>query len=415
MSIQQQTHIRLAGTFADDPIEAETDADGCEVSVVLPCLNEAETVGICVEQAIAALRTHRITGEVLVVDNGSTDGSAEIAQRAGARIISEPRRGYGNALKRGMHEAIGKYVVIADADGSYDLADVWRFVQALRDGSDLVMGSRRLGVIEAGAMPWLNRWIGNPVLSGMLNLLFNTRVSDAHCGMRALSREAFRRMQISTPGMELASEMVVKAVLAKMRIKEIPIRLRPDGRSRHGPHLRPFRDGWRHLRFMLLLSPTYLFLIPAVLLMSLGITALAALSWGPVRIDGVGFDFHYMMLGSLFAILGFQILMTGLFAKTYSHAMRLGSADRTLEFLKSWFSLERGIIIGVVLFLAGFAVDARVLADWLEHGRRALNAIRPATVASTLMIIGAQTIFSSFFLSMLLMLPSGGPHAEQFP
>jgi glycosyltransferase involved in cell wall biosynthesis len=399
---------------AADAIETERDSDVCEVSVVLPCLNEAETVGICVKQALEALATQKLAGEVLVVNNGSTDGSAEIACHAGARVISEPRRGYGNALKRGIREAAGKYVVIADADGSYDLSEIGRFVQALRDGADLVMGSRRLGIIENGAMPWLNRWIGNPVLSGMLNLLFKSRVSDAHCGMRAVSSNAFRQMQICSPGMELASEMVVKAVLAKMRIAEIPITLRADGRSQHGPHLRPFRDGWRHLRFMLLLSPTYLFMIPAALLMISGTVALAALGWGPVRIDGVGFDFHYMILGSLFAILGFQIMMTGLFAKTYGHALRLRSADRTLDFLKTWFSLERGIAIGVVLFLAGLAVDARVLVGWLQHGRGALNAVRPATVASTLMIIGAQTIFSSFFLSMLLMLP-GGPSREHFP
>ena len=403
MPIHQQRGVRL-----EDGIAGAADGyspDRLEVSVVLPCLNEAETVGICVEKALECLDTLQVAGEVLVVDNGSTDDSADVARRAGARVISEASRGYGNALRRGIGEASGKFIIIADADNSYDLSDLERFVTALRQGADLVMGSRRLGTIENGAMPWLNRRIGNPALSGILNLLFKSGVTDAHCGMRGLSNEAFARMKISSSGMEFASEMVVKAALAKMQIVEVPVTLRADGRSSHGPHLRPLRDGWRHLRFMLLLSPTYVFLVPAALLILLGIAAMAALGWGPITIGGVSFDFHYMILGSLFTILGFQILMTGLFATTYSHAIRLGPNDTTWRFIRAWFSLERGIIAGTILFLAGFVVDARVLAGWLQYGMGALNAIRPATLASTLMIIGAQTIFSSFFLSMLLMLP----------
>jgi glycosyltransferase involved in cell wall biosynthesis len=376
------------------------------VTVVLPCLNEAETVAMCVTEALAALRQSAIDGEVLVVDNGSTDNSADLAERAGARVVHESRRGYGSALRRGAEEARGEYVVMADADGSYDLADIPRFVDELRDGADLVMGSRLKGKIEQGAMPWLHRRVGNPLLSGILNLMFKSRVSDAHCGMRAFTRNAFRRMKVSAPGMEFASEMVVKASLAGMRIIDIPVTLRPDRRSLHGPHLRPFRDGWRHLRFMLLLSPTYVFLLPAALCVAMGLLALLAPAFGPIRIDGVGFDYHYMLLGSLLTILGFQVLITGFFAKAYCHAARLGKDDWILDIIKRYFSLERGLIGGTILFAGGFAIFIKILAGWLASGMGELNAIRPATMASTLMIIGAQIVFSSFFLSMLLSLPS---------
>lgn len=405
MRIRQQGDLRASGRARTDLRVVNLTL---EVSVVLPCLDEAATVAICVRQALATLDAMGVSGEVLVVDNGSRDGSAEIARQAGARVIVEPRRGYGNALRRGVEEARGRFVIIADADNSYDLSDLERFIQPLREGADFVMGSRRLGTIERGAMPWLNRRIGNPVLSGLLNLFFGGRISDAHCGMRAVSKEAFARMRMREPGMEFASEMVVKAVLAGLRIVEVPITLRPDGRVDRGPHLRPFRDGWRHLRYMLLLSPTYVFMLPATVLILIGTIALAALGRGPLRIDGFAFDFHYMILGSLLTILGMQLLITGLFAKALSRMMRLSRDDRMLNWIDRWFSLERGLGIGAVLFLTGFVVDARVLALWLRHGMGELNAIRPATLASTLMIIGAQTSFSSFFLSMLLRL-----HADQ--
>jgi hypothetical protein len=262
-----------------------------------------------------------------------------------------------------------------------------------------------MGTIEKGAMPWLNRHVGNPFLSGMLNLMFSSKVSDVHCGMRAVTKDAFRRMNVSSSGMEFASEMVVKAALADMRIIDVPITLRPDGRTNHGPHLRPLRDGWRHLRFMLLLSPTYLFLLPAAICMTLGIGSLAILAFGPVRIGPMNFDYHYMILGSLLFILGFQLLVTGLCAKTVSHAVHISTADPLIDQLKRSFTLERGIVAGALLFVAGFGVDLWVLIGWLDRGMGQLNAIRPATLASTLMIVGAQTMFSSFFLSMLLQMP----------
>lgn len=381
-------------------VSAPTDAEACAVSIVMPCLNEAETVGTCVTKAVSTLQRLGLRGEVLVVDNGSTDGSQEIARRCGARVVSETRRGYGSALMRGAEEARAPHIIMADCDDSYDLTDLERFVAKLREGFDLVMGSRLRGKIMPGAMPWHHRWIGNPVLSGLLNLLFRPGISDAHCGMRAFTKDAYRRMQLQTTGMEFASEMVIKAALGNLRIAEIPITLYPDGRNRP-PHLRSFRDGWRHLRFMLLFSPTHLYLLPGALLMLLGLLPLVLLGGGPRQIGGLQFDVHYMVLGSLLTTVGYQIITIGVFAKTYSHAERLYAQDRTVAMLARYFNLERGLVLGVILFLAGFAIDLSILVHWLRTGMGTLNAVRPAIQASTLIIIGTQTIFSSFFLSML--------------
>ncbi len=372
-----------------------------EVSVVLPCLNEAATVGTCVEKALQALRRMGVAGEVIVVDNGSTDDSAAIAARCGARVVSEPTPGYGSALMFGIEAARAPFVIMADADDSYDLTHLEPFVSALRNGADLAMGTRLRGTIEKGAMPALHRF-GNPLLSGLLNLLFRAGVSDAHCGMRAFTKDAYRRMQLHTTGMDFASEMVVKAALAGMRISEIPITLHRDGRDRP-PHLRPFRDGWRHLRFMLLISPLYLFLLPGMLCILLGLPPVLFLGAGPRVVAGIHFDVHYMALGSLLTILGYQIVSTGLFAKVYSHAARLYTPDRTIDLLLRHFTLERGLVVGAALFAWGFVIDALILISWLQSGRGALDALRPAIQASTLMILGAQTVFSSFFLSMLLV------------
>jgi hypothetical protein len=301
---------------------------------------------------------------------------------------------------RGFEEARAPFIVMADADDSYDLGDLGPFIRALRAGSDLVMGTRMRGTIEPGAMPWLHRWVGNPVLTFLLNLFFGTGVSDAHCGMRAVRKDAYRRMDLRTTGMEFASEMIVKAALAGLQIREVPITLHVDGRGRP-PHLRSFRDGWRHLRFLLLFSPTHLFVVPGGLAMIVGLLPLGALARGPVEIAGLHFDLHYMVLGSLLTVLGCQILATGLFAKVYSHAARLHAEDRTLAMLMRHFSLERGLVLGAALFALGFSVDLVILVHWLRSGRASLDAVRPALLASTLMIVGAQVIFSSFFLSVL--------------
>jgi glycosyl transferase family 2 len=371
-----------------------------ELSVVLPCRNESATVGQCVAKALATLRSLGVAGEIVVVDNASTDGSAAVAAAAGARVVEEPRVGYGAALMRGIEEARAPFVVIADADDSYDLTDLARFLDGLRAGADLVMGSRRRGSVEPGAMPWHHYWIGNPMLSGLLKLFFGGTVSDAHCGMRGVRRDAVARMQLRASGMELASEMVIKALLGGMRIEEIPITLRRDGRGR-ASHLRWMQDGWRHLRFMLLFSPTALFLVPGFTCMALGLLPLALLGGGPRDFLGLHFDVHYMVLGSLLTILGFQIVTTGVSAKVYSHAARLYAPDRTLALLMRWFTLERGLAVGALSFAAGLLIDARILFDWLKSGMGSLDAVRPAIQASTLMILGAQTIVSSFFLSLL--------------
>jgi glycosyltransferase involved in cell wall biosynthesis len=394
-----------------DPSPALAAEEAPAVSVILPCLDEAETLETCIKKAVGTLDRLDVRGEVVVIDNGSTDGSQDIARRCGARVVDETRRGYGSTLMRGAEEARAPFLIMADADDSYDLTDLERFIEALRGGADLVMGTRIKGVIEPGAMPWLHRWIGNPLLTRLLNVLFRTGVSDAHCGMRGFTKDAYRRMQLQTTGMEFASEMVIKAALGGLRIVEIPITLRPDGRSRP-PHLRSFRDGWRHLRFMLLFSPTYLFLIPGGLCMLLGLVPLIALGGGPVRLGGINLDLHYMVLGSLLTVLGFQILTTGLFAKVYSHAARLYAPDRTLEVLMRYFNLERGVALGSLLFLGGFVIDASILVHWLASGLGSLNAVRPALQASTLMIVGAQTVFSSFFLSMLEVPRRDAPGAE---
>jgi glycosyltransferase involved in cell wall biosynthesis len=377
-----------------------TAADTYEVSVVLPCLNEAETVGRCVTKALDTLRRLGVRGEVVLVDNGSTDGSTEIGEQCGARVVHESRRGYGSALMRGAEEAHAPFIIMADADDSYDLTDLERFIEGLRAGNDLVMGTRMRGTIKPGAMPWLHRWIGNPLLSGLLNFLFRPGISDAHCGMRAFTKDAYRRMQLQTTGMEFASEMVIKAALGKLRIAEIPITLHPDGRSRP-PHLRSFRDGWRHLRFMLLFSPTYLFLVPGLFLMLIGLFTLFALVRGPLHFFGLVFDVHYMVVGSLATLLGSQVIATGFFAKAYSHAARLYAPDRTLRVLSRVFNLERGLLAGAAVFLLGLAINATILYDWLRSDMGPLNAVRPALLGSTLMGLGAQIVFSSFFMSLL--------------
>jgi glycosyltransferase involved in cell wall biosynthesis len=379
-------------------------ADVPEISIVLPCRNEAVTVALCVEKALGAFERIGVRGEVLVVDNGSTDGSAEIAASAGARVVHETELGYGNALRRGIEEARADWILMADADDSYDLSDLDGFVAGLRGGADLVMGSRFRGSIRPGAMPWLHRWIGNPVLSALLRFLFGGSVSDAHCGMRAFTRDAVDRMDLRGGGMELASEMVVKAMLERMRVAEVPITLHVDGRDRP-PHLRTFRDGWRHLRLMLLLSPTHVFVLPGLAIMLLGIVPLLTLADGPRTVGVMSFDVHFLVLGSLLTILGFQIATTGLFAKSYSHAARLYPPDRMLRAFQRHFTLERGLVLGLLLFLVGFVRDAAILIGWLGSGFGGLDAVRPALQASTAMIVGLQAIFSSFFLELLRWAP----------
>jgi glycosyltransferase involved in cell wall biosynthesis len=371
-----------------------------EVSVVMPCLNEEETLGTCIEKARTTLDRLGVEGEIIVADNGSTDRSVEIATSLGARVVHQPRRGYGNAYLAGFDAARGKYAVMGDSDDSYDWTDIGRFLEPLRAGYDFVIGSRLKGRIEPGAMPFLHRYLGTPVLTAILNLLFGSRFSDINCGMRAFSMDAYRRMHLRASGMEFASEMVIQSARARLRVAEIPITLRPDRRTRP-PHLHTWRDGWRHLRFMLLLSPTGVFLVPGAVLLLFGILLLAVLYPGPLHVAGRVIDVHTMILGSLCTILGVQVLSTGLFAKVYSYRHSFDRGDRLLQLLARHFNLERGLLLGMGLFVIGFALDLELLWVWIRSGFGPMNAVRQAVLGSSLLAVGAQVVFSSFFLSML--------------
>jgi hypothetical protein len=370
----------------------------------MPCLNEAETVAGCVAEALAALARTGIDGEVLVADNGSTDGSRELAARAGARVVTVAARGYGAALAGGLAAARGRYVVMGDADLSYDFGAAPDFVKALDAGADLVMGSRFRGVIEKGAMPPLHRWLGNPVLTGLGRLFFRTRVSDFHCGLRGFRRDAILGLDLRTTGMEYASEMVVKAVLFGLTITEIPVRLRRDGRSRP-PHLRTWRDGWRHLRFLLLYSPRWLFLVPGL---ALAVTGAALIVWllpGPRALGPATLDVHTMLAGAAMVLVGAGAIFAGLCAKVFGVTEGLLPRDPLLERLfDRWITLETGLAAGTASLLAGGALVGRVVCLWAGAGFHDLSytlTMRWMIPGVLLLVLGTQALFGSFLLSLL--------------
>jgi glycosyltransferase involved in cell wall biosynthesis len=369
-----------------------------DVSVIMPCLNEAATVATCIGKARAALTAAGLDGEVVVADNGSEDGSPAIAAAAGARVVFAPVRGYGAAYLAGLEAARGGYLVLGDADDTYDFGAVPEFVTALKAGNDVVLGSRFRGRILPGAMPWLHRYVGNPVLSGLLSLFFGARISDAHCGLRAMTRAASERMRLRSTGMEFASEMVAVALRHGLRVAEIPITYYPRGGE---SKLRSFRDGWRHLRFMLLLSPTPLFLVPGLLAVVLGLLGLFTLLPGQLRVGGLLFDYHFMFVASALAILGVQLVFLGLAAKTYARAALPERRDPWVDFLDRRFTLERGLLAGLALAAAGLGIYAWILWDWLSVGRGQLFAVRPAVVGLSLIVVGTQIVFGSFFISVL--------------
>lgn len=371
------------------------------VSVIMPCLNEEEGVGPCVETALAAMAEMGISGEVVVVDNGSTDRSAEIARSAGARVVEESRRGYGSAYLRGFEEARGRYLVMGDADRTYPFEDIPKFLAPLIEGrADLVMGDRLGGEILPGAMPWSHRWIGNPILSGMLRILFKTRIADAHCGMRSMTREAWDRMGLRTTGMEFASEMVVGALRAGLRIDEIPITYHPrEGESK----LAGVRDAWRHVRFMLLYSPSYLFQLPGMLLMAVGAFLILALAGGPREMFGHTWDYHPLLFGAIALIVGYQLVLFDTFAKIFAEGAGLAPPGRWVQSVRSLFSLERGLIVGGLVFLAGFGLEAKIVLDWVRVGFGEMMAVRGVVIGMTAMVVGLQTVFGSFLVSLMLI------------
>jgi len=376
---------------------------------VLPCLNEIASVAAVVREAKQAMDDAGVAGEVVVVDNGSTDGSPEAAAAAGARVVHERRRGYGAAYMAGFVAAEGDVIVMADADGSYDFSALPAFLERIGDGDDLVMGSRFKGHIEPGAMPWTHRHIGSPILSGLLNLLYRTGIDDAHCGMRAFRRDIVPDLRLRMPGMEFASEMVVNASRAGLRIGEVPVNYRVRGGK---SKLRTVPDGWRHLRFLMLYSPTHLFLVPGLALFLTGLVLLVALLPGPVVLLGRLFDIHVMVLGALFSLIGFQILTIGLYAKMLAVTLRLQPMDRTLTAMRRVFSLERGLAAGAGLFLIGFVVDFGIATEWVSSGFGPLNAVRPALFALVAMLLGLQVVFSSLFLfaiELQVREPGSGP------
>jgi glycosyltransferase involved in cell wall biosynthesis len=371
------------------------------VSVIIPCLNEATGVGKCVTKALQALRDLGLPGEVIVVDNGSTDGSPEIAEDAGARVVHERRRGYGAAYLRGFAEARGEYFVMGDGDDSYDFLDIPRFIEPLRAGSaDMVMGTRLKGNILPGAMPWTHRWIGNPILSGILRLFFGTSVSDSHCGMRSFTRAGYQRMSLRTQGMEFASEIVVCALRERLRIDEVPITYHPrEGISK----LRGMSDAWRHMRFMLMYSPSYLFQLPGLLLMAVGGLLVVWQAGGPQELFGRTWDFHVLLFGALAVILGYNFVLFDVFAKTFSMGAGLAGPNRWLRTLMDSFTLERGLLAGAVVLLAGLALEAKIIVDWIRSGYGELMAIRGIVIGMMAMVVGAQTLFASFLLGLLLV------------
>lgn len=374
-----------------------------ELSVVMPCLNEADTLETCIKKAKSCLEKYAIQGEIIIADNGSTDGSQEIAVRNGARVVNVKQKGYGSALKGGINEALGKYIIMGDADDSYDFLNLYPFIEKLREGYDLVMGNRFKGGVKKGAMPFLHRYIGNPVLSFVGRLFFSSDIGDFHCGLRGFTKEAFIKMRLTTEGMEFASEIVVKANLLNLKIAEVPTTLSPDGRTRK-PHLRTWRDGWRHLRFLLIYSPRWLFLFPGITFIVIGLISSIILIIKPVSIGRFTFDIHTLLFMSTLIVVGIQFVcfygLTKIFAVSNSLLPKSNRYDKIYKIL----TLERGLIIGFLLILLGLGLSILGFDIWAKTAFSSLQAsktfriIIPATISIS---IGVQIVLFSFYFSIL--------------
>jgi len=375
----------------------------CELTVLMPCLDEAETIAICIEKARGYMERRGISGEVLIADNGSTDGSQAIAESHGARVVPVPKKGYGSALLGGILAAKGQYVIMGDADDSYDFSELDNFIEKLREGYALVMGNRFKGGIKPGAMPPLHRYLGNPVLTGFGRLFFKSPLGDFHCGLRGFNRQAIQSLGLTSSGMEFASEMVVKATLQDLRIAEVPTTLSPDGRTR-APHLRSWRDGWRHLRFLLLFSPRWLFLYPGASLMALGLLSMIWLLPGPRHLGGLTLDVHTLVYSAAAIVCGFQAVAFALFTKIYAIDAGLLPTDPRIVKLGELFSLEIGLVVGTVLLLGGLGASVFAVEIWGQSEFSDLDptvSMRIVLPGATAIILGLQIVFSSFFFSVL--------------
>lgn len=382
---------------------ASGPSSSIELTILMPCLDEEETVGTCVKKAIGYLRSRKIAGEVVVVDNGSVDDSVRIAESEGARVVTAREKGYGRALAAGIAAARGSYVVMGDADDSYDFSDLDVFVDRLRRGDDFVMGNRFLGGIQKGAMPFLHKYLGNPVLSFLGRLFFGAPIGDFHCGLRAFRSDSIRRLELSAQGMEFASEMVVKATLHGLRISEVPTTLSPDGRTTR-PHLRTWRDGWRHLRFLLLFSPRWLFLYPGIAMFALGLASMIWLAHGPVAFGSVGFDVNTMVYSGAAIVCGFQLVAFAVFARVFASNIGVLPRDEMVARFTSAFRLEAGITVGLFLILGGLVASAYAVGFWGSLSFGPLDpqvSLRIVIPAATSMVLGILLASSSFFLSVL--------------
>lgn len=375
-------------------------ADLPEVSVVIPCLNEAQSIAFCIEKALSAFRDGGISGEVVVSDNGSTDGSIDIAENHGARVVHARVKGYGSALRYGIQQARGEFIILGDADGSHDLSEIGRFVTKWREGYEFVIGNRFTGEIKDGAMSWHHRHFGTPVLTGILNLFFRAGVSDINCGMRGMTKALAAKLDFRTIGMEFASESLIKAAKSGARIAEVPITMWPDRRDRP-PHLRSFRDGWRHLRFIMLSAPNWLFLLPGGLLMGFGIGFVLWLLPGPIFAGKIGLDTNTMSLAIMLVLLGMHIFSIGLFVKVFCYTEKLARGQRTLARWLMRLRLEHGLLLGAALTGVGVLGDGIVIGRWVANGFGHLYAVRIVFFCSLSLFLGVEIVFSSVFLSML--------------
>jgi hypothetical protein len=380
-------------------------SDAIELTVVLPCLNEAETLAICVQKARKCLEDLGIDGEVLVSDNGSTDGSQAIAEEQGARVVHAPIRGYGGALLAGIGEARGRYVIMADADDSYDLSNLGPFIERLREGHDLVMGNRMKGGIAPGAMPFLHRWLGNPVLSWLGRFMFGLKnVGDFHCGIRGFNRQRIRALGLCMPGMEFASELVVRSALAGYSIVEVPTTLQPDGRSRP-PHLRTWRDGWRHLRFLLVFAPRKTLVWPGATLAALGLVGTVVIGSGPLHIGSIGLDVNALVYACLALVVGAQLMLFGGFAEIYGWHEGIARYHHVARWTKI-LRLERCVAVGLLLILAGAVGTVAAVAQWGTSGFGTLDphgTVRLTLLSATAIALGVISVFAGFFASLLTL------------